>query len=541
MNDYIVLFSKSKIKTDIKKINNFKMYKWNLECYRCYKKVPVATYYFYQNYFHNLGDIEKLDKKMIEIYPFIKYKYDKEIGKKEVANYCVYCGIKLNNGYLIREFLRELRKHKLRNYVDKEILNNLKEKDLKTKVYENYGLNLEEVNCLKDLEKLLGRTLPIIEKKDCLNGIYVEDNHVVGLNLVNSNLKVLPETIGNLTHLKKLNLDSNYLKSLPDSFENLTSLELLSLTFNPLRNFPLVLTKLKSLKELVLINNHLEELPDAIGNLTSLEKLTIHLNHIKIIPSTIGNLQSLKEVSLLYLDIEELPDSFGNLKSLEYLRLGDKNALSFHSRIRLNFIKFRRLPESFKNLTSLKVLEVFAGGMNELPESVINLSSLKSIKFNNKVIKKSPIEKSDFKGGKKNIYSDDVEVSFITMGKNQNLIEIDDKKEQLEDLYKWGWIESKWEKSDDDIIFPYDEIFIIPSVEILDFTGFPQGSLNQPLPKIKQPRWLKLKRVDGIRVKDIREAIYNHLPDYGDFHFFESLKYRYDYDGIPVYFLFIGS
>jgi len=90
-----------------------------------------------------------------------------------------------------------------------------------------------------------------------------------------------------------------------------------------------------------------------------------------------------------------------------------------------------------------------------------------------------------------------------------------------------------------------DEVYIIPSSEIFDFSHIPQGPLNILLPDrmfdFSDPKELHLKRKGGIRVIDLKEAFNYHLPDYGDYTFFEVLDYWWDYKGIPVYSLFIGS
>ena len=99
-------------------------------------------------------------------------------------------------------------------------------------------LDEDEATAIIDLEEILGRSLKILpqEAKNYVQGFWLEGRHVVGLNLESGGLKYLPESVGNLIHLRWLYLLENNLMTLPDSIDNCTSLELLDLRDNRLHS-----------------------------------------------------------------------------------------------------------------------------------------------------------------------------------------------------------------------------------------------------------------------------------------------------------------
>jgi len=258
-------------------------------------------------------------------------------------------------------------------------------------------LRAEEAEALRDIEKLIGKPIPLLRKNFSFGvkiyGDYVRELKLDGqileklglkkleilpksienltslklLYLRDHNLTTIPESIGNLKSLRYLNFRSNKLETISESIGNLKLLTHLNLENNPLKNIPESMGNLKSLKELYLTGMKLTVLPESIGNLSSLIYLSLGNNQLTILPESIGNLSSLRTLWLGENQLEVLPETMGNLKSLKTLGLISN--------------KLSTLPESFKNLTSLKSLFLEGNRIMELPKAIIELKSLQTLKW----------------------------------------------------------------------------------------------------------------------------------------------------------------
>jgi Leucine-rich repeat (LRR) protein len=96
-----------------------------------------------------------------------------------------------------------------------------------------------------------------------LNPIFVQlaDKPVTELYLVRNyaGTRTIPESIGNLTKLKKLALYGNKINSLPGSIQNLTGLEELYIDLNPIESLPDGIKQLKNLKMLGIAKTGISE------------------------------------------------------------------------------------------------------------------------------------------------------------------------------------------------------------------------------------------------------------------------------------------
>jgi len=186
----------------------------------------------------------------------------------------------------------------------------------------------EQAIVLKDLKKLIGKTIPtlneLFSKKGAKNfcGVKVEGENIIELTIHKYKLTTLPESIGNLKSLQALSLNSTLLKTLPESIGDLKSLKTLWLQVQSISTLPESIGNLQSLQKLV-VNNQLRTLPDSIGNLQSLQELSLGLNWLTKLPDSIGNLRSLQKLNLSRNNLTSLPESIGNLNSLEQLWLSN--------------------------------------------------------------------------------------------------------------------------------------------------------------------------------------------------------------------------
>ena len=95
------------------------------------------------------------------------------------------------------------------------------------------------------------------------------------LHLARLRLTLLPDCIGQLTHLMSLNVCRNNLASIPDSIGNLPNLRSFNIGNNQLQTIPDSITDLPNLQYLFLNNNGLTILP----NLDGLPLLTLDIRH----------------------------------------------------------------------------------------------------------------------------------------------------------------------------------------------------------------------------------------------------------------------
>jgi Leucine-rich repeat (LRR) protein len=190
------------------------------------------------------------------------------------------------------------------------------------------------------------RTLLLcIKLKPHLNVFLSSSTYLRALDLSYMGITHLPNSIGNMKHLRYLNLNGNIeLRFLPDSICGLHFLQTLKLSgCRNISTFPRNFSHLVSLRHLVITSPNIFE--KQLGTLTSLRSLTIE--HCRY-------LVSLTEVTQ-------------NLTCLRTLRIH-------------NCAKLTSLPSSLKNCIALENLEVVnCPKMESLDVCIVNLSSLRSL------------------------------------------------------------------------------------------------------------------------------------------------------------------
>lgn len=221
---------------------------------------------------------------------------------------------------------------------------------------------------LTNLKKLTLRYNQITELPDWIDSLIVLES----LNLNMNNINKLPSKIGNLAHLKELLLWKNELQDLPNSICSLHSLKYLNLRLNQLKSLPMDLGKLINLIDLNLHDNKLTHIPESIASLKSLESLNISWNLLTTLPLSIVELTSLKSLDLERNELTQIPESIGFLTSLEALNLGDN--------------KLKVVPETIGKLKKLKVLNLSRNRLNELPTSIYNLGNLEELYLNDNAL-----------------------------------------------------------------------------------------------------------------------------------------------------------
>ncbi|KAE9444794.1 hypothetical protein C3L33_23308, partial [Rhododendron williamsianum] len=139
----------------------------------------------------------------------------------------------------------------------------------------------------------------------------------------NYNLSCLPNEVRSLISLETLDLSGNNLPTLPDSICDLTCLKRLTLEGCNLSHLPSEIGRLVTLEALSLQGNSLLTLSDSLCNLTRLKALNLNNCNATHLPSGIGMLSSLTNLHLESINVCSLPNSFSDLASLKTLYLNN--------------------------------------------------------------------------------------------------------------------------------------------------------------------------------------------------------------------------
>lgn len=154
--------------------------------------------------------------------------------------------------------------------------------------FKGYEIPREEYNALEEIAAKTGKDIEDYEIGGLRDKIFVyeelsvkiRDNHITRLRVNKCNLRRLPESIGDLTRLRKLELYSNQLTRLPNTIGNLANLRGLALSSNRLTRLPRTIGKLRQLDSLWLAHNKLRTLPKKIGKLPQLQHISIKQNKL---------------------------------------------------------------------------------------------------------------------------------------------------------------------------------------------------------------------------------------------------------------------
>ncbi|MFX1283548.1 MAG: leucine-rich repeat domain-containing protein [Promethearchaeota archaeon] len=147
------------------------------------------------------------------------------------------------------------------------------------------------------------------------NRIEIEQGRIIKLDASFIDLKIFPQMICDLSHLRYLILSSNKLVSLPTELGSLKNLTDLNLNHNQLTTLPETIGQLPNLQTLKLSDNKLSSIPKTLGQLSNLQKLSVKNNKINFLQKTV-----LKQVKLQELDIRRNPLSKTALKVLQELK-----------------------------------------------------------------------------------------------------------------------------------------------------------------------------------------------------------------------------
>ncbi|KAI3775470.1 hypothetical protein L1987_50047 [Smallanthus sonchifolius] len=227
-----------------------------------------------------------------------------------------------------------------------------------------------DFNQIPNLERLnLGFCLNLLEVHTSVGVL----KRLIYLSLSGcSNLKHLPESLGNLVCLAELNVSHCMIEELPPTIGNLYNLVQLNLSYcQNLKSLPNTITRLHSLETLDLHHClNLKEFPENLDGLERLENLIASSIGVSHLPDAISSLKCLKNLDLHHCLSIEMPLNLSAVCS----EIGIRQNLAY-----LNLsccIQLKEFPESIGNLENLTKLDLSHNMIPELPSSIGNLTKL---------------------------------------------------------------------------------------------------------------------------------------------------------------------
>ncbi len=203
----------------------------------------------------------------------------------------------------------------------------------------------------------------------------------------------IPETIGELNHLKKLRVASTGISVLPKAIGKLQELESLAVYRNPnLIEIPETIYELSQIKELYFSGNGVMLDSSRLSTFKNLEKLSINkLGNDNFIH--LKQLENLKEIHWSDEELTHFPDEFYNLKNIQTIRFSafpnidldteiDKLAkITSIKEIEFNYRQFKTFEwyieklQKFPNLSKARIVTQD----KVIPPSIINLSHINEL------------------------------------------------------------------------------------------------------------------------------------------------------------------
>ena len=242
-----------------------------------------------------------------------------------------------------------------------------------------FGIDVRSFACVP-VESIARSAFPAI----ALNS----EGKLIGLSLARVKFQKFPQYTDIFNCLSILQLNECGLASLPEDIAEMKSLTGLYLGDNQNIFIPNSIAELTSLKRLSLNRIGVSEIPKAIFGLKSIQVLGVSANRLTSISDGFCELHSLQNLYARSNAIESVASSLFELPKLELLDLDGNRLLSRLNipantaglaHINLRRTGFREFPSDLLNLKALTSLNLSETKVSTLPQKIVKSNTLKSL------------------------------------------------------------------------------------------------------------------------------------------------------------------
>jgi Leucine-rich repeat (LRR) protein len=208
-----------------------------------------------------------------------------------------------------------------------------------------------------------------------------EFSNLTRLALKENHITAVESYIGDLVKLKDLDLSCNRISQIAPQIEKCTNIRTLNLAQNQLDNLPRNVFRIPELTHVDVSNNSLKGLPNAICYCLSIVELRMSHNSIESLPNDIGNLIALEMLDVSANRLRALPPSIKHCDRLKHLELSS-NKMSF-------------VPSEIKKLKRLKYLAIKDNDIISVPLEIKDLQKLEKLEIDGNIFLSAPSSVKD--------------------------------------------------------------------------------------------------------------------------------------------------
>ena len=199
---------------------------------------------------------------------------------------------------------------------------------------------------------------------------------LVGLNLANNMIEVLPNNLPTPHHISRLVLTGNRLRELPECLMDSKALEVFNVSKNRLTAIPPF--KFPQLREFIVAFNELKEIPDSFNGCNYLNTLNVGGNKLTDLPPSLGSCRRIMDVNCHSNEMIRIPPVCMSFPSVKNLTLSNN--------------KLTTLTDSIGVLFMIRVFDISNNHITEFPSFVSNYSEMRHFNISHNRISSIPAD-----------------------------------------------------------------------------------------------------------------------------------------------------